>query len=199
MRVRQSQLVPPPRIEIPNAIYHVNAKAVHGTKLFVDDADRLLFLELLHRESHESAWQLLSYSLMTSHYHLLLRLEKLTLSSGFQRLGSMYARRYNERHGRRGALWQRRFFDAMVVSDNHLYEAIRYIARNASKANACRRPEDWPWCNYGAAIGKYPADPLVDERALLGLFGSSPTEARRQLQAFVEEADPRLRRGQTLV
>lgn len=189
----------PPRIEIENAIYHVNAKAVQGTKLFVDDADRLMFLDLLAREARASEWQLLSYSLMTTHYHLLVRIKELTLSSGFQRLGSTYARRYNERHERRGALWQRRFFDAMVESDSHLYEVIRYIARNAPKANACLRPEDWPWCNYGAAIGAFPADQLVDERALLGLFGTSPVAARRRLKAFVEETDPRVRRGQTRV
>ncbi|HEY2325937.1 MAG TPA: transposase [Gaiellaceae bacterium] len=187
----------PPRIEIPHSIYHVNAKAVHGTKLFVDDVDRLAFLELLSREAAESKWQLLAYSLMTTHYHLLLRIEKRSLSSGFQRLGSVYARRYNERHERRGALWQRRFFDAMVLSDDHLYEAIRYIARNAPKANVCPRPEDWPWCSYGAAVGAYPPDPLVDEPALLSLFGTSPAKARRRLQAFVEETDPRVRRGQT--
>jgi hypothetical protein len=53
--------------------------------------------------------------------------------------------------------------------------------------------EDWPWCSYGAAIGAFAPDPLVDEKALLGLFSPKPAVARRKLQAFVEEKDPRER------
>jgi putative transposase len=189
----------PPRIELVGHAYHVNAKAVHGTKLFIDDADRMVFLDLLAEEVARSNWELLSYSLMSTHYHLLIRLRELTLSSGFQRLNSRYARAYNRRYGRRGALWQRRYFDSIVESDNHLYEAIRYIARNAPRVSACEQPEDWPWCNYGAAIGMYPPDPVVQERALLRLFGSSLKQARQRLRTFVEEADPRERRSQTLV
>lgn len=189
----------PPRIEIVGGLYHINAKAVHGTKLFVDDEDRVSFLELVAHETRQSDWQLLSYSLLTTHYHLLICLKDLTLSSGFRRLMSRWARRYNRRHNREGALWQRRFFDAHVLDDSHLYESIRYIARNAVRAGMCSRPEDWPWCNYGSAIGVCAPDPLVDEKALLGLFGTRTAEARKRLKAFVDEPDPRKRRGLTFV
>jgi hypothetical protein len=137
--------------------------------------------------------------LLTTHYHLLLQLRKLTLSSGFQRFNSIYARAYNRRHGRRGALWQRRFFDSIVTTEGHLYEAVRYIALNAPRANACARPEDWPWCSYGAAIGHVRPDPLVDEDELLGLFGTKRNQAAQRLREYVEEADPRNRFGQTRV
>ena len=189
----------PPRIEIVGGIYHVNGKAVAGTKLFRDDEDRLDYLERLGREAKASDWTLLSYSLMTTHYHLLLRLNKSTLSSGFRLLNSSYAKGYNGRHDRRGALWQRRFFDSMIESDSHLFEAIRYIALNAPRGNAVAAPEDWAWCNYASAIGLAPPDPFVDEEELLGLFGTRPNVARTRLRAFVEERDPRTRRGLTSV
>lgn len=189
----------PPRFEIVGAIYHVNGKAVHGVKLFVDESDRALFIRLLVKQARKSGWCVLAYSLMTTHFHLLFRLEKPALSSGFQRLNSMYARLYNRRHGRRGALWQRRFFDSIIESDGHLYEAIRYIALNAPRAHACDAAEDWPWSGYGAAIGSSAPDPLVNEPELLRLFGRGPEEARARLRWFVEEADPRQRFGQTPV
>jgi putative transposase len=189
----------PPRIEIAGSIYHVNGKAVHGTGLFRDDVDRLTFLKLLAEQVVLSDWTLLAYSLMTTHHHALLRLNNETLSSGFHRLNSKYAKNYNLRHDRRGALWQRRFHDSMIESDGHLLETIRYIARNATRANVVDAPEDWPWCNYGSAIGVVPKDPIVDEGELLGLFGTSPEVARARLRAFVEEPDPRRRRGLTSV
>ena len=38
---RHPRSMAPPRIEIVGQTYHVTAKAVHGTRLFVDDEDRL--------------------------------------------------------------------------------------------------------------------------------------------------------------
>jgi len=189
----------PPRIQLVDMSYHVTGKAVDGTKLFRDDVDRLLFLRLLAFEAVRSGWCVLAYTLMTTHYHLVLRLRRLTLSSGFQRLNSVYAREYNRAHGRRGALWHRRYFDAMLVSDGHLYEAIRYVALNAPRAGICATAEDWPWSSYGAAIGVHAKDLIVDEPALLSLFGTRHDEARKTLRAIVEEADPRVRLSQTRV
>jgi putative transposase len=74
---------------------------------------------------------LLEYTLLTSHYHLLLKIKKKALSSGFKRLPSRYARAYNRRHNRRGVVWLRRFHDVMIESDRHLFETVRYIAQNA--------------------------------------------------------------------
>jgi len=87
----------------------------------------------------------------------------------------------------------------MLESDGHVYEAIRYVALNAPRAGMCPTPEDWPWSSYGAAIGVHLKDPIVDERALLRLYGTRPDEARKTLRAIVEETDPRVRLSQTPV
>lgn len=189
----------PPRIEVVGGIYHVNSKSVDGVKLFADESDYALYLRLLCRQARKSEWCVYAYTLMPNHFHVLLRLEKPTLSSGFQRLKSRYARLYNRRHGRRGALWQCRFFDSFVETTGHFYETIRYIALNAARANLCSRPEDWPWSGYASSIGEAPPDPLVNEPELLRLFAPDPVEARRRLKDFVAEADPRARFGQTRV
>jgi putative transposase len=191
--------VAPLRIEQVDGIYHVNGKAVDGVKLFRDEVDRVRFLELLIEQASLSEWCILGYCLMTTHYHLILQLRELTLSSGFQRMNSLYARRYNKRHDRRGALWQRRFFDSIVETDGHLCETIRYVALNPVRASMCATPEDWPWSNYASSIGVAVPDFVVDERELLRLFGTRRDRARKTLRAFVEEADPRVRRSQTRV
>lgn len=187
----------PPRIQNIGSTYHVNGKAVDGAKLFTDESDRLLFLRMLSEQAQKSDWCILGYTLMTNHYHLLLKLRKLTLSSGFQRFNSIYARAYNRRQGRRGALWQSRFWDSITETEGHFYETVRYIAYNAPRASLCVRPEDWPWCSYGAAVGLAPRDDLIDEKELLGFFGARLDVARRRLRAYVEEADPRTRFRQT--
>ena len=181
------------RIEEIGAHYHVTANALNDAPLFRDDLDRMRFFALLEEEVKRSEWTVIAYTLMTTHYHVLLQLTKCTLSSGFQRLQSRYARTFNRRHGRRGPVWLRRFHDVMPVSDRHLLEVIRYIALNAPRAAMVKAPEDWPWCSYGAAIGCHPPDPIVDEPRLFELFAAKPTIARDRLRAFVEEKDPRER------
>ena len=187
------------RIEEPGGLYHINANSLDGLPLFRDDVDRERFHRLLADELEESEWKLLSYTFMTTHYHLLLKIEKRTLSSGFKRLQSRYARAYNRRHGRRGVVWMKRFHDEFIQSESHLLETVRYIALNAPRARMVDAPEDWPWCSYGSAIGRFWPDPIVQEDALLALFGHDPVVARQKLREFVEEKDPRVRWRQTHV
>jgi len=177
----------------------VNTKAVAGCKVFRDAEDCETFLGLVRAEVARSSWSCIAYSLMETHYHLLLRLERCTLSSGLQHLNGSYARSFNRKYGRRGALWQRRFHDVLIESDAHLYEVNRYVAINAPRANLCDRPEEHVWCSYGSSIGAYPRDPLIDEAELLGLFGTTVAQSRRRLREFVEERDPRKRRSLTRI
>jgi hypothetical protein len=167
--------------------------------IYRDDEDRELFLQLLGQEIARSEWRCLAYSLMRTHYHLLIHLTKETLSSGFQRLNSRYAQRYNLRHGRRGHLFERRFRDVLVESEAHRFEVSRYIHLNAPRAGVCRLPEQYPWSDYAATIGLVDPDPLVDASSTLDVFGRDLANARRRYVQFVEEADPRVRRGQTRV
>lgn len=187
------------RFEQPGAAYHISANALDGMTLFRDDVDRELFYNLLADQIVDSDWTLLEYTLMSTHYHLLLRIEKPTLSSGFKRLQSRYARAYNRRYDRRGVVWLRRFHSILIESERHLFETVRYIALNAPRAKLVEAAENWPWCSYGSSIGAYPEDPIVNEKELLQLFAGDPRVARRKLRAFVEEKDPRQRWRQTLV
>jgi REP element-mobilizing transposase RayT len=186
-------------MEEAGGIYHVNANALDGLRLFRDDVDRERFFYLLADQIVDSDWTLLEYTFLSTHYHLLLKLQKPTLSSGFKRLQSRYARAYNRRHERRGVVWLERFHSEYVESERHLFEAVRYIALNAPRAKMVEAPENWPWCSYGSAIGAYPADPIVNEKELLSLFAKDPRVARRRLREFVEEKDPRVRWRQTSV
>lgn len=187
-----------PRIQEAGAIYHVNTKAVAGLKVFPDYFHRDKFMSLFGYELEDSGWVCLGYAVLGNHYHAMIRLTKCTLSSGFQRLNSRYARWFNRAHSRTGALWQARFFDKMVEVDAHLLEMQRYLAYNAPRANLVEFPEDWPYCSYGALVGVHPTDPWVDEDEVLGLFGGDSDRARQRLRAFVEERDPRVRRQMLL-
>lgn len=196
---RHPRNVPYPlRIQAPEWPYHVGARGLAGCSPFRDDVDRGIFLELLRDEIDHSGWTCLEYTVMGTHYHVVVRPSSTTLSSGFQRLQSRYARYVNRRRGRRGPLWDRRFHSVLVESDAQLLETTRYVALNPRRAGLCDRPEDWPWSSYAATIGVAPPDPLVASDEILCYFGPDRAAGQAGYRSFVEERDPRRRRAAAL-
>jgi putative transposase len=185
-----------PRIEIAGLGYHVRCQGVGGLPLFKTPSNRDIAVDMLAEEVLNSGWTCVEYCVMTTHYHVVLFLgENLTLSTGFQRLNTRYAQYYNKEHGRTGHVFGGRFKDSIIDSDEYRLEVVRYVALNPTRANMCQLPEDYPWCGYGSIIGKCAPDPIIDIGAALEPFGGSRAAYRR----YVEELDPRVRRGQTRV
>jgi putative transposase len=150
--------------------------------LVLDDGDRAAAFAIVRSVVGDEGWDCLMVSLLTTHYHLVVRTRD-GLSHGMQRLNHGIVRSFNRRHGRRGALVERRFCSVPVVRDAHLIHLVPYVALNAWRAGLCDRPEDWSWSNYPGLIGIAPRLPFASEE-LLGLFGGS----RDRLRAYVEHS-----------
>ena len=56
-----------------------------------------------------------------------------------------HARRYHRHYGTTGHVWQGRFKAFPVQDDDHLVSVLRYVERNALRAELVSRAEDWKW------------------------------------------------------
>jgi hypothetical protein len=55
----------------PGGVYHVTARGNNQCPVFVDEGDRLLFVDLLGRYTPTHSWLILAHCLMTTHYVVL--------------------------------------------------------------------------------------------------------------------------------
>jgi REP element-mobilizing transposase RayT len=178
-----------PRIFEPGAYYHVAARGNNGEPIVRNDLDRLDFLRWLSRIVFDYRWRIVTYCLMTNHYHLLMRATEGGFARGMQLLNSGHARRMNRKHGRTGHLFRNHYSWWPVESDEHLLEAVRYIVLNPVRAGICAKPEQWPWSSYRAAVDlEHPPD-FLELGELLGIFGTNPERARVAFRDFVAAGD----------
>ena len=176
----------PPRISYPGAVHHVTSRGVGRADIFSSDADYEVFLATLVEAGRLARWSCLAYCLMPNHYHLLVgRVDTAGLSTGMQFLNGAYASRYNTAYERTGHVFQGRFHNELVRRDEHLLEALRYIALNPVRARLAQRAELWQWSSYGAIVGIRDHQEWVHEDAVLALFGSNHAEARLRYADFV--------------
>lgn len=121
------------------------ARGVNGQDIFVDDHDRRLFLETISLTAEICSAKVVAYCLMGNHFHLVIKVGEVSLSTFMRRALTVYSKRFNLRHGREGHLFQARYLAKLCTDDSYLTTMIRYVHWNPVKAGLVERPRMWPW------------------------------------------------------
>lgn len=83
---------------------------------------------------------------MPNHVHLMVRpADGRALSRWVHWLFLTYSRRYHRRYGTTGRLWENRYKAFPIQGDLHFLIVLRYVERNALRANLVARAEEWEW------------------------------------------------------
>ena len=99
-----------------------------------------------------------------------------------------FARWSNKRHGREDHLFGKRYSGSKITTDEHLFEAIRYVVLNPVRSGMCADPGDWAWSSYNASAGIEEAPSLLAFGELIALFGVEPGRAVASFRDFVRAA-----------
>ena len=129
----------PPRIDFPDAIYHVTSRGNGRDVIFWSDDDRTRFLGQLADNLQTAAVVLYAFVLMDNHIHLLVRTPRANLSRFMQRLLTAYSLYARFKHRRPGHQLQGRFKAKLVQDDVYLRAVTRYMHLNPVKIAACRK------------------------------------------------------------
>lgn len=175
----------PLRIEYAGAFYHITARGNAGQDIFLDDADRRLFLTILAGVVEEYQWVCYAYCCMSNHYHMLIETRHPNLSAGMRQLNGVYTQSFNRRHDRTGHILQGRFKSILVKKESHLLELCRYIVLNPVRAGMTPSPDAWQWSSYQATAGHVPTADFLSPDWILAQFSVSRKKAQKLYAQFV--------------
>jgi len=174
------------RVEYENALHHVRARGNGGQAVFLDDQDRIHFLELLAQAVRHYGWLITAWVLMTNHLHLVVQTPVPNLSDGMKWLLGSYVTGFNKRHERTGHLFGDRFHSNPVEKELYLTELVRYVVLNPVRAKMVERPEDYRWSSCRATAGMDHVPEWLALNTLAPYFGE-PDHWQANYRSYVEE------------
>ncbi|MCD6312167.1 MAG: transposase [Elusimicrobia bacterium] len=124
-------------------------RGILGEKIFPDAAARNKFIKLLNEKKAASKINLIAYSVLPNHYHLVLQNSSGQLSAFIKRLAGAYAVYYRARFGGKGYVFQNRYKSTLVQEDNYLRGLIIYVLMNPVKAGLAVDPFEYKWSSAG--------------------------------------------------
>ncbi len=176
------------RIVIPGIPHHVTQRGTNRQTVFLSQADRKVYLELLRENCRQTGVSILGYCLMPNHIHLVaVPQEELALAVVLRRTHGRYAQYFNARKQRCGHLWQNRFYSC-PLERAHLWNALRYVERNPVRARLSEKPEEFEWSSAAAHLTGKDSSRMLDmdfwrelggEAFWLDLLGQDEGEAFR--------------------
>ena len=177
------------RIEYEGALYHLMSRGNDGQDIYLNDADRNLFLETISEMSERFEVDIFAYVLMSNHYHLLVRTNRANLKKAMQWFGTTYTRRFNNRNLKSGHLFQGRYKSILVQNDAYLMQLSCYIHRNPLRAGIVRRLIDYKWSSYPIYAYAKKAPAWLSTEVILSYFkgANKHKQYREKVQKYAKE------------
>lgn len=139
-----------PRIEYPNAFYHVMNRGTGRKSIFHDQEYFIAFLNILSESHQKFGIMIHAYCLMSNHYHLIIETPSSNLSRAMRHINGVYTQRYNRLKKTDGSLFRGRFKAILIDEDSYLLNLNRYIHRNPIKF--VKHLENYKWSSYPAYL-----------------------------------------------
>lgn len=182
------------RIIVEGMPHHIIQRGTRKQKVFFKAHDHKIYLAILGaltRKYHVAIW---AYCLMSNHVHLIVVPEtKEGLAKAMGEIHKMYADIINKRENWTGHLWEGRY-KSFIMSESHIYKAIRYVENNPVRANLVRYAQDYPWSSAKAHVERK-RDPLLAHFYLMDQIADWKDYLKQNDSKDIKEIRVRIRNG----
>ena len=129
-------------------VFHILNRAVARLQIFEKPDDYAAFIKVIEETVDLIQLPIYSMILMPNHWHFVVQpSDDGQVSEFFRRLTVTHTMRWHAHYKTSGSghLYQGRFKSFPVQGDEHLLWVMRYVERNALRANLVEAAEDWQW------------------------------------------------------
>jgi len=179
-----------PRVDLPGTIHHVAIRGIEGRRLFPAEGDAIDILQRFGRWLRETGCECIAWSLNGNHAHFVLRRGERPLAELMARFTSAFAQHFNGRYGRAGHLFQSRYTSRLIRDEADLRWTVLYVLGNPVRHGISDPAglDEYLWSGWSGVIGARPRFDFESFDTVLGLYGESIAEARRNLRDALELA-----------
>jgi REP element-mobilizing transposase RayT len=164
-------------------------RGINKTDIFMDDQDRVNFLQRLGENITETKSSVYAWVLMSNHVHILFKSGKKGISTVMRKLLTWYAIYFNRRHNRSGHLFENRYKSILCEEDRYLLALIRYIHLNPIRSGIVKDIEglnNYSGSGHSAVMGKSKCQ-WMDTEYVLARFGTRGKAAIKAYSRFMEK------------
>jgi hypothetical protein len=176
------------RIEIGELTYYISAKGKRGQKIFMDNLDRLYFLNLLQQQKIKGILTFYGYVLLPKQYFLLMETRTNNLSKSMHRINSDYANYFNRRYNRRNKLFKDRYLCVIIEKKNYLAEVSCYLHLQPKKDGLAKSLFQYKWSSLPGYINREKRGNWIDYDCLLSMFSEDSHEASLNYQKYIKKS-----------
>lgn len=180
----------PRRLHVAGGTYLLTLKGSAQQTLVASDDDREDLERLLALALKRSRSRAHAYCWLPDRLLLAVQISETPLGQLVQRFASPYALRIQQRAGRAGHLFARRYDATLVDADAFLLQLVRYVHRAPIRAGLAKTPDDYRWSSHRAYLGHARVAWLTTQPALRKV-SNKKAEARRRYAEFVTANGPR--------
>lgn len=177
------------RYFIPGHVWHITHRCHQKEFLLKFVKDRQRWRYWLFEAKKRYGLCVLNYVVTSNHIHLLVRDRgRGEIAQSMQLIAGRSAQEYNQRKNRKGAFWEDRYHATAVDTEEYLARCMTYIDLNMVRAGVVKHPAEWDTCGYCEIQTPPPRYGVVDQSALMEVFGFSTQEQLHQAcRSWVDE------------
>jgi REP-associated tyrosine transposase len=151
------------RFIVGGQCYHIINRGNKKARVFHESADYEQFNALVRLAQQRVEVPILAACLMPNHFHLVIRpVCSDDFSNWSKWLFTTHVRWHHAKYETNGHVWQGRYKAFLIQEDHHLLTVMRYVERNALRANLVERAEDWRWGSLAWRSTRRPPVTLAD-------------------------------------
>lgn len=173
----------------PQLFFHVIMRGNNRQNIFNNYIDMNELFRIFGYVYDRYNITIVSYCIMTNHYHLLIRSSDVPLSKIMMLVNKRYTQYYKTKYRFTGQLYEKRYYAKPVEDAQGLLEVSRYIHRNPieTKIPMVDKIEHYPYSSYRYyKANAQPPYPYVDLNYLPTLFKLQEQQTNSYFCEFTE-------------